>query len=303
MGKKVVKLILYSLCFTAAALFVFGLGRRFSVMDLHGFKLSENWQLAVFGLPFAASVGIYALVNAVISIVKMARKRTAEGEEEPPAKEEITEPEISENPVFLTKTDDSASEESPRRALTRAEKRRKRLLAEEPAREVKKGGGFGIFITVVCLLFCGYFSVWALLPHPLCYHNYAYNSSIGEGDSPARDMLSIRFYQGYSGKPYFLYSFGDGKEFKVRLRSSEKGEDEIGQFTLYVFEGGARYAKLLDGIRDRYTEVSARAEIKYYLADSHISVSFASKKTRGGETDEINFENKIYSFKTVTTVS
>ncbi|MBP5193413.1 MAG: hypothetical protein J6126_01640 [Clostridia bacterium] len=120
MGKKVVKLILYSLCFTAAALFVFGLGRRFSVMDLHGFKLSENWQLAVFGLPFAVSVGIYALVNAVISIVKIARKQASEGKEDPAAAEEITESEITENPVFPAKTDDSALEESPRRALTRA---------------------------------------------------------------------------------------------------------------------------------------------------------------------------------------
>ena len=303
MGKRVVKLILYSLCFTAAALFVFGLGRRFSVMDLHGFKLSENWQLAVFGLPFALSVGVYALVNAVISIVKLSGKDKESGEEENGAEEKKEEPVKEENPVNLTKTEDPASSGKPNRRLTRAEKRRQKLLAEEPPREIKKGGGkFGIFLTVACLIFSGYFSVWALLPHTLCYHNYAFNQSVRSDDAPSRDMLSIRFYQGYSGKPYFLYSFGDGKEFKVVMRSQEKGEDEIGKFTLYVFEGGMRYAKLLDGLRDRYTEVSARAAVKYYGEDSHISVSFSAEKHRGGETDKIEFEDKIYSYKTVTTV-
>ena len=181
-----------------------------------------------------------------------------------------------------------------KKKLTAAEKRKQKLLEDEPK---KKGGKFGWVVLTVGFVFGVYFSVWANFPKELCYHNYTYNTT-ANGEITDSEPRTFRFYQDYGFSPYFVYVH-QTKEFKVPLVSEVKGSDSIGEYVEYKFSLNEKYAKILDCALDRFTYIVVDTTVKHYKKDGRIVVSQTVKKNRLEESLEQSFENKVYTYKTM----
>ena len=277
--RRIVKLIVCLVSVAAAVIFIASLARLFGVMNTHGFEPSRYWVIAVFGLIFAFSVGLYSLIAALAIIISAAAELSHADEE---------------SALFLTLNGDSAAPapapapahaEAPEKKresekkLTRAERKRRKLLAEAAVKKKRRTGWFSVAVCVISTVFCIVYSVWARFPAPVCFHNYAYSVSENGTEPQVGEIRNFRFYADYLGTPFFVFAFSeDGSdEVDVKAISSEKTEET----TVYTFYGHRAYAKPIDKLRNKITGVWVFAEVTYHESDSHISVSLKAVKARG----------------------
>ena len=112
------------------------------------------------------------------------------------------------------------------------------------------------------------------------------------------EIRIYRFYQEYSGKPYYIYKEGD-REFHIPLIGKERGVDDGGEYVLYKFSTKERYAKVLDCALKKFTDLEVNLEVYYYPSDTRIKVNHYAKRERQGKTEIYEKKGKIYSYKRV----
>ncbi len=259
-------------------------------MGVHGFSVSEYWVLVAFGFTVSLAVAIYALVRFIDLLISIIRpNEKAEGSEKDiPYSSTVSTTETTDENKPLN---NNASEKK----LTKAEKRRAKLLAQETKRSSKKRD-FGIVIISIVLCFCAFYAGWAFFPNELCFHNFAYNTLL---NTPAEtnEITNYRFYANYIGTPYYLYSLNGSKEIYVPLISKENGSDETGEYVVYNFYGEESYAKLVDQLKDKYTTVTCRLSVYYYTETSAIKIDHHGEKKRAEKVETYSYSGKFYHYK------
>ena len=325
--KNAVFLVLYSLCVILFVVFVSSLSSLLKMMQTRTFDIAEHWKLIVFGVVSSFSVAVYSLVKGIILVVNLvgsierkpkeddwnavsANAQNSSDENEQSSAEEEGENASSRSgdenrrEVPPSDTQGERAQSSPQTAvrnqgqpqkkLTRKQKKKLKLLQDDKPKKKKKS--IGIVFVCACIVFCGYFSVWCISPNELCYHIYAYsqvNEPIEDGE-----IRIYRFYQEYSGKPYYIYKEGD-REFHIPLAHKEKGTDDGGEYVLYKFSTKERYAKVLDCALKKFTDLEVNLEVYYYPSDTRIKVNHYAKRERQGKTEIYEKNGKIYSYKRV----
>jgi len=325
--KNTVFLVLYSLCIISFIVFVSSLSSLLKVMQTRTFDVAEHWKLIVFGVVSSFSVAVYSLVKGIILTVNLVgsierkpkgddwnavsanAQNSSEENEQSNADEEVGNSapqgeaesdravQPSDGQSVATQSSpqaDSQSSGQPQKKLTRKQKKKLKLLQDDKPKKKKKS--IGIVFVCACIVFCGYFSAWCISPNELCYHIYAYsqvNAPIEDGE-----IRIYRFYQEYSGKPYYIYKEGY-REFHIPLVGKEKGTDDGGEYVLYKFSTKERYAKVLDCALKKFTDLEVNLDVYYYPSDTRIKVNHYAKRVRQGKTEIYEKYGKIYSYKRV----
>ncbi|MBP5307658.1 MAG: hypothetical protein J6Z34_00795 [Clostridia bacterium] len=297
----ILKLVLYCLCTVSAVVYFATLIHRFTVISLYGFDLTEYWVLAVFGTVFVITSGAYSFVRLIVLCVLSARDK--KDRKNPlnltlSANSEEFSNEGNDNAGSSAKRENGENEGKRKEKLTRAEKRKRKLLSDEGERSVRNSSALkyiSLAVVSLCVVFCAYVSCWAAFPHRLCFKSYAYNITENGDEAEFKEIKNYRFYQSFIGKPYLVYSFDGVKEgyFDLKLVSVEKDDNCI----LYKFHGEKTYAKIADRLRKVFTYVVSEVEVYYYPEDGHISVNHHALKRRDGKEFSYDYSGKIYSYK------
>ncbi len=300
-NKKLLLVLIYSLCAASFVAFVWGLARFFSALNMHGFKLTEYWALAVVGLAFSLTAAVYSLFKLIALLFGIRKDLKKERQKEKSAlnlalnaedsgvdEQKNADAEADAEPVSEVKED---------RKAARARRRRERLLKESKRRV--PSGAFGLVMVILVTALTVFYSCWLFFPSPICFHNYIFNESVnGKIDSVGGEIFSYKFYQDYLGRPYYIHTDVESERaFRIPLESKIMSSDEVGDYVLYTFYGEERFAKILDAAMDKHSELTVKLEIKYYKKDSHIVVSHYAKKVRVGKVTEYERSGKVYSFK------
>lgn len=316
MRRKVLSLIIYAFCLATAVLFLTGLLTCFPAIAMDGFDLSEYWLLTVFGIPLSLVAAVLSLVRgmkAAMVIVKGIGEPASDEDDEESADD--TERKPASSRAQEGKADNAkeietsaASQKEARvgrkpdgKKLTRAERRREKLLRADD--EKKKSGSGGLVFAAIMAVFCMIYGVWVFCPHRLAFHNYVHTDAsykLEEGE-----IRNFRFYQSYLGKPYFIYhDEKSNKDFDVGLAGKKRGSDELGEYIDYFFRSEVQYAKLLDCAMKRYSDIKIEVNVRYYEADAHIVVDSYFQKIYNGNEEHGNsyerrFNGKVYAYREI----
>lgn len=269
MKKRIALLVFCGAVPLSAAYFIIGVLCRLLLMKERGFDITDP----TVALSILGPLSVIAAAVALIKFVKVLRS-PAVTKEEPksgPTREEW-------------------------KAMTRAERRRYKLLHDDVK---KKRPPVFAFVFLSAVLVCTfYLGIWSSFSSPLCYHDYAFNKGVN-GPAEEGELMDLRFYSDLFFRPYLVYVEKDsGREFDVRLESKGRGEDADGKYTEYLFKLNAKYAKILDCMCNKFTDLSVDLTVKRYKKDGHISADITVVKVRkGAEVYRYEFENRVYSYK------